>query len=267
MRFAVSSSGGSSSVATASRDARLACAETLTAATIRPPPSRTGAAIERSPSSSSWSTSAQPCSRISSSSSCRSCGFAIARGGERADVGAGEVGVELVVGECREQDPAHRGRVGREAGADVDRDAHDPAGGDAADVDDVVAVEHGHRARFADLGGEPLEVRLGDLGQAQAREVRVAELEDARGQRELLAVGADVAEVGQREQEAARGGAREAGAAGDVAQRELGVVGAERADDGEAALERLDEVVAPVGHSSSVLWAIATALLAAGTPA
>jgi hypothetical protein len=88
-----------------------------------------------------------------------------------------------------------------------------------------------------DLGDEALEVRLGDLGQRLAGEVRVAELEDARSQRELLAVGADVAEVGQREQEAARGGAREAGAAGDVAQRELGVVGTERADDGEAALE------------------------------
>ena len=140
--------------------------------------------------------------------------------------------------------------------------------GHAADVDDLVAVEHRHRARLAHLGGEPLEVRLGDLGQAQARQVRVAELEHARGERELLAVGAHVAEVGEREQEAARGGAGEAGAAGDVGERELGVLGAERADHREPALERLDEVLAALAHSSSsVFWAIATALLAAGTPA
>ena len=53
------------------------------------------------------------------------------------------------------------------------------------------------------------------------------------------------------------------GAAGDVGQRQLGVVGAEGADHRQAALERLDEVA----HSSSVFWAIAIALLAAGTPA
>ena len=79
----------------------------------------------------------------------------------------------------------------------------------------------------------------------------------------MLAVAAHVAEVDQREQEAARGRAREVRAAGDVRQRQLGVVGAERADDGQAALQGLDEVA----HSSSVFWAIAIALLAAGTPA
>ena len=78
--------------------ARLAWAETLTAATTRPPASRTGAAIERRPSSSSWSTSAQPCSRTRSSSARSSSALSIARGGERADLGPLEVGVELVVG-------------------------------------------------------------------------------------------------------------------------------------------------------------------------
>ena len=147
-----------------------------------------------------------------------------------------EVGVERRR-QRREQDAAHRGRVGREARADVDRDAHDARGGDAADVDDLVAVEHRHRAGLADLRREPLEVRLGDLGQAQARQVRVAELEHARGQREVLAVAAHVAEVDQREQEAARGRAREVRAAGDVGERQLRVVGAEGADDRQAALE------------------------------
>ena len=112
-------------------------------------------------------------------------------------------------------------------------------------------------------------MRLGDLGQAQARQVRVAELEHARREREVLAVAAHVAEVDQREQEAPRGRAREVRAAGDVGERQLRVVGAERADDRQAALERLDEVLAShlATRSSSVFWAIAIALLAAGTPA
>ena len=141
---------------------------------------------------------------------------------------------------------------------------------DAADVDDVVAVEHAtpsstRAPRRRAARGAARRSRAG----VRLRQVRVAELEHARGERELLAVGADVAEVGEREQEAARGGAGEAGAAGDVGQRELGVLGAERADHREPALERLDEVLAAARSqlAPSVFWAIATALLAAGTPA
>ena len=47
-----------------------------------------------------------------------------------------------------------------------------------------------------------------------------------------------------------------------------GSSGAERPDDRQAALQRLDEVVAALVHiSSSVFCASATALFAAGTPA
>jgi hypothetical protein len=51
MRWAVSSSGPSSVRLTSSALTRLAWVETLTAAIVRPLASRTGAAIERSPSS------------------------------------------------------------------------------------------------------------------------------------------------------------------------------------------------------------------------
>jgi hypothetical protein len=47
----------------ASNDVRLACADTLTAATTRPARSRIGAASARNPSSNSWFTSAHPCAR------------------------------------------------------------------------------------------------------------------------------------------------------------------------------------------------------------
>src|SRR5690606_2549508 len=62
---------------------------------------------------------------------------------------------------------------------------------------------------------------------------------------------AHVPELLQRAQEPAGRGARDAGAAGDLAEGERRVLGVEGADDGEPAGEGLDEVVGrlrPVGH-------------------
>ena len=167
IRAAASSSGGSSVLRTTSLVARLACAETLTAATTWPSRSRIGAATERSPSSSSWSTSAQPCARMRASSPRSSALGGQRAGGQRPEVHALQVGGQLVIGQPPEQHAAHRRRVGREARADADRHAHDARGRHARDVDDVVAVEHRQRRRLAHLGDQALEVRLGDLGQRQ----------------------------------------------------------------------------------------------------
>ena len=52
-------------------------------------------------------------------------------------------------------------------------------------------------------------------------------------------------------------------ALGDLGQRQLRFLGPEGLDHRQAALQGLDEVA----HSASVLFAIATAELAAGTPA
>jgi hypothetical protein len=68
MRSAVASSGRSRSATMLSRLRRPACVDTLMAATTLPSPSLIGAAIERRPSSSSWSTSAHPRPRIVRSS-------------------------------------------------------------------------------------------------------------------------------------------------------------------------------------------------------
>ena len=68
MRAAAASSGGTTSRRIDSSDVRLAWADTLTAATVRPARSRIGAATARRPSSSSWSTSDQPCARTRASS-------------------------------------------------------------------------------------------------------------------------------------------------------------------------------------------------------
>ena len=148
IRAAVASSGGQQLAADRlGRSSRLAWAERLTAATTRPSRSRIGAATERRPSSSSWSTSAQPCARTRSSSARSASAERHRARRQRPSSHARQVGVERLVGQAGEQDAAHRGRVGREARADVDRHGHDPRDGHARDVDDVVAVEHRHRAR------------------------------------------------------------------------------------------------------------------------
>ena len=61
----VSSSASRIGPRSSSRLTRPACVDTLIAAIARPDRSRSGAAIERTPSSSSWSTSAHPWSRTS----------------------------------------------------------------------------------------------------------------------------------------------------------------------------------------------------------
>lgn len=60
MRATVARRWGSRSRRTDATELRLACTGMFTAATTSPSRSRTGAATERSPSSSSWSTMAYP---------------------------------------------------------------------------------------------------------------------------------------------------------------------------------------------------------------
>lgn len=64
MAAAVTRSGSSSPSTIASSERRPAWVETFTAAITFPSASRTGTASDRRPSSSSWSTSDQPCSAI-----------------------------------------------------------------------------------------------------------------------------------------------------------------------------------------------------------
>ena len=151
---------------------------TLTAATTVPSGSLIGAASERSPSSSSWSTSAQPRAWILRSSCRRPLAVVMVWPVRWCSDTVGQVRVQPGVGLGGEQHPAHRRRVGGEPGADGDRHRHDPLGRDAGDVDDVAAVEFGDRGRLVDLLDELLQVRHGDLGEGQAGQVGVAELED-----------------------------------------------------------------------------------------
>ena len=76
MAWAVRSSGASRSSTTSATVRRPAWVDTLTAAMARPSASRIGAATDRRPSSSSWSTRAQPCARIVPSSARSATGSA-----------------------------------------------------------------------------------------------------------------------------------------------------------------------------------------------
>ena len=161
---------------------------------------------------------------------------------DRFEGHAPEVRLESVVGREGQHGAAHRRGIRGKAGADPDLDGHDPSRLHTGDVDDVVAVEDGGRRRLPELGGQGLEVRLRDIGQAEGREERVAEREHARGQREEWSVAPDEAERLEREQEAPCAGPGLAGAPGDVAQGEVTVLGVEGADDVERLRDGLDHV-------------------------
>ena len=114
-------------------------------------------------------------------------------------------------------------------------------------------------AGLARLGAEPLEVRAGERPDVAGRDVGEPELQHARGQPVQAAVGPDVAELGEREEDAPRRGAAEARGLGQVARKGRSPSGAEGADDVEAAGEGLDEVragvvpAAPSRRSTGVL--------------
>ena len=169
---------------------------------------------------------------------------------DRGQFDGGEVVVEPVVVLAGEEDASEGGGEGDVAGADRDRDREDAFGGGVGDVDDVGAVEDGERGRFAQVAGRLPQVRQRDLRQGEAGEVRAAELEYLGAEPELAAVDADVAEVDEREEEAAGGGAREAGRAGHAAERRRRVVGVEGADHGQPTLQRLHEVRLVIGHTT-----------------
>ncbi len=85
---------------------------------------------------------------------------------------------------------------------------------------------------------------VGDLGQPHARQVGVPELQHTGASENSRPFDRDVPELDEREQEPPRGGAGEPGLASHLAQGEPRAFGTERADHGEAAFERLDEVAA-----------------------
>jgi hypothetical protein len=144
--------------------------------------------------------------------------------GVRLQVDALQPLLQLRRREARKQDATHRRHVRRKPRADGDRDAHDPPRRHPHRVDDVEVVEHRDRGGLVHLRHEPLHVRLSDLGEAERRQVREAQLEHAWTQGESIVVVLDVAEPDEREQEASRRRAVEAGPPRDLAERHARVL-------------------------------------------
>ena len=164
-------------------------------------------------------------------------------GGVRGQHDAGEILLELLGRQIRQQDAAHAGAVGGQAAADVEIVGHDAGDGGARDVDDVVAVERGDGEALAQGGGHALEDGLGGGGEGVGGGVGVREREHARAQGVAGAVfDAGEAELGEGVEAAADGGAGEAGLDGELRDGHLRGLRGEGLDDEQAAGERGHEV-------------------------
>ena len=86
-------------------------------------------------------------------------------------------------------------------------------------------------------------MRLHDLRQGLRGQVAIAEFQGARQQIKIRAGPCNITKLLERDQKTPRGGARNAGAFGDVRKR-LPWFCAEAFDDGEPAFEGLDEIPA-----------------------
>ena len=153
IRAAVASSGGSRSRRIDSIEERLACAERFTAATTFPPRRASARRPSAGPPRAPGRRSPSPGRGRGQLVAQRRVDVTV-RGESRWSSALREVGVELALGQPGEQHAAHRRGVGGEARADIDGDGHDARRGTRADVDDVRAVEHGHRGRLVHLGDE-----------------------------------------------------------------------------------------------------------------
>ena len=116
------------------------------AAMICPRRLRIGADNDIRPTSSSWSTTAQPCWRTCAIAAFSSPRSVIVRGVCARDAALRERLVGFGVVERGQQHAAHRRAVRGQPAANRQVDRHDLAGRHAQHVDDLGAVEHGRRA-------------------------------------------------------------------------------------------------------------------------
>ena len=135
-----------------------------------------------------------------------------------------------------------RGVECRQPRADRHRHRHDAARRHARDVDDLRALQDRGGAGFLHARRKLLQKRRRLLDPALRGEIAEAEFEDLRRQRELPAVLLDVAERGQRAQNAPRRRAREIGDRRGLRQRHRRALAGEGAHDGQPLGERRHEL-------------------------
>ena len=143
----------------------------------------------------------------------------------------------------REHHVADRRAVGGQAAADVEGGRHDARRRRAREVDDLVAVERGQRARLAQRLPEAVEDRLREHRDRRRRQVAVAERQHARAQVEAArVVGRDEAQLRQRVQAAPRRGARNPGPMADLRDRHPPPLVRQREQHRQTARQRGHEV-------------------------
>ena len=136
-----------------------------------------------------------------------------------------------------------RGVQGRQPAADRERRRHDPAGRDARDIDDVVALQDCGRAGFAETLTQFAHQRQRAIDPALRRQIGKAEIQDPRRQRKRPAVLLDDSRAGEGAQHAPRGGARQVGDLGRLGQGHRRPLPAERAKHRETLGERRHELL------------------------
>ena len=183
---------------------------TFIAARTAPSPSRTGTATERTPGASSSSANAQPRARTSTQLVAQLLGTAADVARQPRPARELESPGQLVGRKSRQHDLALGGLHSREPGADLHAQRDDLRHRDPCDIDDVGAVELGHRRRLTRLRDQSLEVWPRDVPQPQTADVGGAEAEHLRGQGERAVRGGDVAELLEGQQQPARGRPRQA---------------------------------------------------------
>src|SRR5258708_4902081 len=133
--------------------------------------------------------------------------------------------LEPVVRKTSQENSPERRHMRRQARADAQICGDDAPRDNAGDVDDLGPAEDGDVARFLSRARGLFQDRLRYLPPRLAREIGVAQLENAGAEPEGLLVGPDVSELGKGEQEPARCRTREAGFGCSFSQRKGGLLG------------------------------------------
>ena len=218
------------------------CVDTLIAATILPARSRIGTAIERRPISSSSSTTAKPCTAASHDQAVKLAPVGDCLLRTPADRCAMQEVSKFRLAKTRQQHPAHRGAIGRQPRADMQRHAHDAFAGHAGDIDDVLVRQHRSRAGFLQLRRHHAHMRLGERPQRGAVEPLPGKAEQPWRQRETPAVLRGEAGRHQRQQQATRAGAGQPGCGCHFGQRHAGRMRRQDRHHVEALVQGADEI-------------------------
>jgi len=154
----------------------------------------------------------------------------------------------MAASSTRPVEVAWAGRRGAKVQAVGQHTGRRAVGAAARDDDRLFAIEHHGRERFAGLRRQPVQRGLQRARQPRRGQVAARKAQHLGRHPEIAAVGLQVAQVGQREQVPARGGAREAGALGGQRGVQALALGVEAFEHRHSLGDALDEVGLGDGH-------------------